>query len=658
MKRFPTLATLGFSLALAGGSLALSGCSANFNGVLPVGSQTPIGNIKGVVHGGQAPIVGAEIFLFQVGTSTYGGHSVSLLNASGNTFYETGTGNYYALTDSTGQFNISGDYTCTAGQVVYLYSINGAPGIVGGGSYGNNPAASLMAVLGQCPSGGTFGGRIPYVYMNEVSTVATAFAMAAYATDSKDISIGPPDNNFSASYTGLALTGLQNAAQNANLLYDIGGSDPVQGARSTTPIGNGVVPAALINGLANVLAGCINSTGPSTTGCTSLFSNVAKTKGGQTPIETATAAITIAQNPGTSVSVIYGLGPATVFTPNWTSQPNDFTVAITYTSSGIVNPTDIAIDAGGNAWVTSAGSTNKVTRLSPTGLDTSYTVTGPNYIAIDTTAGGYVWMTAPNSFGAGNDNLYKEPNAGGSATVYHNVYGSSYLDAATGIVNDGTSNYIADTGNNRIVKTTSLGVADPTNPVNTDASLAAVDYLALDTQGYLWATAETTGSVCRSTVFAGACTVATGFTKPERIAIDSSNYAWIADASATTPKLNRVVGTLTTASINPGGGFSGGGLNLPFGVAIDGNNVVWVANTGNNSISEFTLASGAITPSTGFTFGATTTLGHKNLAIDGSGDIWLANSTASSVTEIIGVASPTTTPLSAAASNSALGKKP
>ena len=67
-------------------------------------------------------------------------------------------------------------------------------------------------------------------------------------------------------------------------------------ALPTTPNGNGVVPQATIDTLADILGACVNSAGPSSTPCSMLFANAMN--GNSQPAETATAAINIAHNPG------------------------------------------------------------------------------------------------------------------------------------------------------------------------------------------------------------------------------------------------------------------------------------------------------------------------------------------------------------------------
>src|SRR5258708_1805093 len=83
----------------------------------------------------------------------------------------------YVPAGSDGSFTIAGDYTCTANTQVYLFALGGDSGS------GNNPASGLLAVLGNCPNSGSFSATTAKVTVNEVSTIAAAYAMAGFATD-------------------------------------------------------------------------------------------------------------------------------------------------------------------------------------------------------------------------------------------------------------------------------------------------------------------------------------------------------------------------------------------------------------------------------------------------------------------------------------------
>jgi hypothetical protein len=137
-------------------ALVLTGCTLNTTAAPTAEAGAAI---SGIVHGGQNPIIGAHVYLFAANagvftpnTNGYGNASVSLLTAGTGRTQDTTPSDptyldYYVTTDSNGNFSITGDYSCTAGQQVYLYALGGNPGL----GTGTNPAAGLMAALGNCP---------------------------------------------------------------------------------------------------------------------------------------------------------------------------------------------------------------------------------------------------------------------------------------------------------------------------------------------------------------------------------------------------------------------------------------------------------------------------------------------------------------------------
>jgi len=326
-------------LLLCATASLLGGCGIGTT--VPAAGTTYTGAVlQGKLYGGQQPIAGARVYLLAAGVGGYGGASVSLLNAA-----VTGNADSvgaYVLTGPTGSFTISGDYTCTGGSQVYLYALGGNPGT------GTNSAAATMALLGGCPAGGKFT-NIPLVTMNEVSTVAAAYAVAGYATDALHIS---------SSGTPLAKTGIANAFANATNLVDLG----LGTSLATTPGGNGTVPQTEINTLADILASCVNtsntSTGAASASCSALFALATSdgTSTGTQPAETATAAINIAHHPALNVSALYAMngGTTSPFQPILAVPPNDWTVRLAF-SSGYGGTNDeqghsLAVDGSGNIW--------------------------------------------------------------------------------------------------------------------------------------------------------------------------------------------------------------------------------------------------------------------------------------------------------------------
>ena len=170
--------------------LALTGCGlTSENSTVPVQGAA----FSGTIHGGQQPVVGARIYLLAPSIAGYGAASTSLLSSG---FAGSDAVGNYVLSDAGGNFSVTGDYTCTPGTQAYLYASGGNPGA------GPNPALGLMTMLGNCPTAGTYAPSEPLVAINEVSTVAAAYAMAGFATDATHVaSSGSP----------AALTGLANA---------------------------------------------------------------------------------------------------------------------------------------------------------------------------------------------------------------------------------------------------------------------------------------------------------------------------------------------------------------------------------------------------------------------------------------------------------------
>jgi hypothetical protein len=63
----------------------LAGCSASFASSKVAPNRVPIGNMQGRVHGSQAPVTGAQIYLFAAAIGGYGTSATSLIaNAFAN----------------------------------------------------------------------------------------------------------------------------------------------------------------------------------------------------------------------------------------------------------------------------------------------------------------------------------------------------------------------------------------------------------------------------------------------------------------------------------------------------------------------------------------------------------------------------------------------
>ena len=615
--------------------LVLAGCA--LQQTAPLAPESGI-KFTGSVHGGQQPIVGAHIYLFAANTTSYGQPSVSLLNPA-TTGLSDSIG-AYVTTDSTGSFTITGDYSCTPNTQVYLYSLGGDPGA------GVNSAAGLLAALGNCPSSGSFLASIPFINeVNEVTTIAAAYAMAGFATDATHVS---------SSGTTLAQTGIANAFANAANLADIASG----AALAKTPAGNGTVPQATINTLGNILASCVNSTGPASTPCSTLLSStLGGGSTGTTPTDTATAAINIAHNPGVNITSLYGLStPTPPFAPVVGSVPNDFTIAVNFTGGGISIATGVAVDAVGNVWM----SNNFSSRITELAAGTGAFLSGsggfgggglnrPDDIAVDTL--GNVWAT-----NGGNASLTKLNGTNGNPISGTNGYASSGLTMPQRIAFDGTGNAWVTDGEINAAKFDGTTGAAISGTIGYYVGGGQASGIAIDTSGSAWI--ANFSSIVKLNSDGRIASGSNGFTGgglafATRIAIDASGNAWTSNVS------NNSVSKFssTGVAISPSTGYIGGGLAGPAGVAIDGDGNVWASNQNNNSVTCLNGGTGAaITPSTGYTGNGLRV--PDGVAIDGSGNLWVINFGNANLTEFIGVAAPVVTPLAAGVQNNTLGTRP
>jgi sugar lactone lactonase YvrE len=617
-------------------ALLLSGCSVAplaTSASNPPSTSTgavPGAAFKGRVHGGQNPIQNAHVYLYAINNTGYGGESDSVLTSAGNTTKD-GSGNYYVTTDSSGNFSVTGDYTCTEGiSHLYVYAIGGNPGA------GTNLAAGLMASLQSCTLP-NFSST--FVDVNEVSTVATAYAFAGFAADATHFSI-PNDS--------LAAAGMNNASKTVANLETL--STGV--ALATTPAGNGTVPQNEINTLANILASCINSdgtvTGPTNpTACYTLFTSALS--GGSTgaqPTDTATAAINIAHNPGANIGPLYGLSVGTPpFEPALTAQPKDFTIGLIYTGTSLNEITAFDFDGSGNLWVENElNPTSNISEFSPIGTELSpsggFTGGGlntPNGLAIDNS--GNVWASSfPN-------NSVNEFSSSGVAISPSTGYTGGGLNNARAIAIDTSGNaWLANIGANSISEFSSGGTAITSTSGYTGGGLDNPRQITFDGAGDSWLPNENNNSLSKFNSAGTAISTSSGYTggglnAPKSVALDSSGNVWVANSGNSTISKFNTSGTAISGS----SGYSGGGLDGIIVVAIDGAGNVWAANSGNNSVSEFNSTGIAITGSNGYTCGGCMT-SPVGPAIDGSGNVWVANNN-STISELIGAATPVITPL-------------
>ena len=617
-----------------------SGLSATAGTTATISAPQPLtdGALTGVVTSGTntsgtIPVAYAHVYLFAANTTGYGQPSVSLLNAT-----LTGTSDAvgaYVATAFKGTFSLTGDYSCTSGQQLYLYVLGGDAGT------GQNATVGLMGAIGSCPSS---TGPGTSVTVNEVSTVAAAYAMAGFATDATHVS---------SSGTALAQVGVANAFANAANLASLSTGT----ALAATPAGNGTVPQAEIGTLANVLAHCINVGG---TPCSTLMQTATSdgTSTGTIPTDTATAAINIAHNPGANVATLYGLGLSNppYFSPTLTAVPNDFVVSLQYTGGGLNLDGDIAIDGAGNVWIANGGA-HSVSELSSSGSFLSgasgYTgggLSGPGPIAIDES--GDAWIT--NAGG----NIVTELSSTGVVLSGSTGYTGGSIYGLVGIAIDGSGNaWVVNSQGNSVTKLSSTGSILSGPSGYTGGGLDFPQAVAIDASGNAWITNAISNTITKISNSGSFLSGANGYSggglyDPVGIAIDTYGNAWATNFVAASASEFSNAG----AALSGSAGVTGGGLSYPGGVSIDGSGDAWIAN-GNGNVTELS-SSGTVlfAGSAGGYIGSSSV--QINDAVDVSGNVWITNPMSNGIDEMVGAATPVVTPLAAGVKNNRLGARP
>ena len=259
-------------------------------------------SLRGQVKGGQQPISGATIQLYQVGTAG-DGFGAAALGSS-------------AMTNPSGGFTITGDYTCPGSNPqVYLLATGGNPGLASGT---NNTAISLIAALGSCSS----LSSSTVINLNEVTTVAAVAALLPYMTAPTSIGSGTSD----ATALMAAFTLASQFASTAT------GSSP----GTAIPAGD-AVPSTLINSLADIISACVNSAGGIAgdgSSCGTLFTN-STPSGGAAPTDVATALLNILNNPTGNLTSLFALLPSTPpFESTLNAAPSSWEISLFTTPAG------------------------------------------------------------------------------------------------------------------------------------------------------------------------------------------------------------------------------------------------------------------------------------------------------------------------------------
>jgi streptogramin lyase len=614
----PSLRSSAFAAAALGLATLLAGCATGLSsgsGSTAVPASPTI-HLTGQVFGGQQPVNGSTIQLYTVGVT-------GLKSASSPLLYNT---NPVVTSDVNGSFSITGDYNCNAtapetaaGTQVYITATGGdpSPGVV-------NSNLTMMAALGSCATL-LANANSTFIIINELTTVAAAYALAPFATDATHIGA-----------TGANPSGLVNAFTNAAVLVNTS-TGTATGANLPAGV---TVPVTELNTLGDIISACVNTaSGSPSSSCSTVQTATSAT-------DTFAQALAIAKNPGAAAIVALYQVPAGIsapFTPDYTTAPKDFSVAVNTTVAGnLSTPYAVAIDASGNAWVANEGS-NKLVEVSPSGALSASSALAGYYgaqgVAVDPT--GNIWLAATAA-----NNVYKLTFTGAAVTAstsYNttlsgpsaiaidnqgnawvaNFNGASVtklsnadalLATYTGTANDITvpSGIAIDTSGNVLVTSGASGsvieLSDAGAQINTltDSALQGPLSLAIDTANanHVFVSGSTTSQTTVTGVVsefqlnqgstpsvAAASPVSSGLATPVADIATDGTSAWVANSVASGGLAQLAYGSATSTS--PAGGF--GTLNTPVGVAVDSSGSVWTANSGDNTLSKFIGLAAAVT---------------------------------------------------------------
>ncbi len=419
-----------------------------------------------VLSGSALPISGSTVTLYASGTTGYGSGAASI-----------GT----TTTSAAGTFTVS--YTCPAGNPqTYVIASGGNAGS------GANSAIGLMAALGPCDS------LTPSttVIINELTTAATAWAVAQFF-DSSGHNIGAPSTNA---------IGLRNAYIGFANLADVNASNfSVSGNPSSFLSGE---PDALqrLDTLANILAGCVESSGSSSSACAALMCDATpgdtyttSCSGTPTITDTLGAAYLIVTNPANNVSALYGLAAAsTPFSPTLAAAPDGWEMALNFAPSGasFFLPAAIAVDGSGNVFAanssgfSNSGSVSELTAASgyATGLNfapAAASFDGPISIALD--GSGNVFVANITDSGSGSVSELTE--ASGYAAGRNFAPAAAAFDDPISIALDGSGNVFAanQAGSTVSELTEASGYATGRNFAATAAAFKTPESIGLDGSG-------------------------------------------------------------------------------------------------------------------------------------------------------------------------------
>jgi hypothetical protein len=526
--------------------------------------------LNGKAMGGEQPIVGATVTLY---TTT---------SDPGDSYGSGGTLRAYsnAVTASDGSFSFNPPtYTCPSNQQAYI--------TVSGGSSGSSTNSQILELAGIGPC-----GSLPaFVNVDEVTTVASAYALGNFMSiDSTGfVHISAPPNNNAATGSTTAAAGLSHAFLNIPTLVSLqSGTANTAGPNSGITGGSvGVVPAAEINTIADILYSCVNSTGSAAGAIATPISFAAPTA----PSSSAGASTTLTVNNlsdlgfGTVGVSLAGTTPMTFALGSQALTTGLPALATLFKSVATITSTNTA-----TAPTSSAVATGTISLKAP---NSSVTLGGAMINIQGTLAIAYAG-------GAAQTHTIPAPTntAGLAAFISANYTGvtvAGYTPTSVVITgaSPGTSNTISFSGTTLtdltgLTASASSNVLTLSGPVGTANTLAISGLFSEDTDattcGQLFAlTPSLTGAVPTNTLQAAMNLAKNPYVSASNL---TAFFALLGSQTAFTPSLTAAPNDWSIAVTYPFPTFpTGETSSYPKDLALDANDTVYVANNNVASTS-------------------------------------------------------------------------
>jgi hypothetical protein len=669
-------------LALLASSIVFSAGCSNMSSTAPVvNSLSTAATLGGKIHGGNQPVIGASVTLWFAGQGLTGSTAIKAATTTTDS-----TGSFSFTKDTAGGHNgTTPNWSCpTSGGSPLVYVLS-----QGGNTQNNgvpaqtNAAAAFIALYGDCS---TITGS-NFVYMSEVTTVATMAAVSQF--------FNPADDTLKADATGQQRIIMLNLPNTVAILADastgLANTSKTIAATAAGSIASGVAltatpESAKINTLANILSACINGTDATAAACGTLFSaaappipNTTNLNGGGFPPATDTlqALYYIFTNPSngnpTNLSALFALQPAVgaPYAPALSAAPTDWTIGVSYASTGaasscstgnfISSPTDINIDSLDNVWFGNAQTGGNLSAISAAGaplfcvnFDAGASATGGTIDAYSPATNVYnpnVWFAGPSTMYRYNPNtkaLLAFPVGVTPLAITADGAGNVYFTAVAGTTG---SLYMlpAGAGTPSVVAAVEISNTVGPNPVRLMADNTSATPKA--TPGNIWVSSGSNFVSQVSPTSTTGAGVLNGFLTSPFAAPSGNAYGLTLDnnsdvfASAVDNGAIFQLSHSGTSWTPAGGGwpFPGGsaGISAPTGIAVDGRANTWIPNSVSPSISEISFfGPNALSPATGFQKAPSFLNANSAIAIDQAGNVWVAGTGNNFITEIVGGAVP------------------